>query len=88
MEVKQLCLDWLHASHLGIENVGFQQLVVALQRAPHDSLFSTELIITLVEHFWDAFFKVIMLRAFLPYCFFFSAVLIYMTQYAVAGVPD
>ena len=42
---------------MGLEECGFRELVVALQKAPLDSLFSTELVISLVEHFWDTYYK-------------------------------
>jgi len=54
-----------------------------LQQAPHDSLFSTELVITMVEHFWDYYYKAIIIRCFIPYVIYFSCTIMYMSFYVV-----
>ena len=60
---------------------------MALDRAPHESLFSTELIITLCDHFWDFYSRKILIFCFLPYLFYFFCTIFYVSWYAVDGIP-
>jgi len=82
-----LSLEWVHASYKGYESVGFRELIVELANAPHESLFSTELIITLVEHFWDYYYKRIFFFGFIPYMVYFVCTIVYVTTWAVDGIP-
>ncbi len=62
---------------------------MALSQAPNESLFSTDLIITLVDHFWDRYYNAIFFRCFVPYCFYFVGSLYYVSNYTVEGIdPD
>ena len=45
-----LSLDWLHSSYKGFSIVGFKEFILALANTPHESLFSTEFVITLVQY--------------------------------------
>ena len=83
---KMLSLEWVTASYKGYENVGFRELIVELANAPHESLFSTELIITLVEHFWDYYYKRIFLYGFIPYIIYFLCTIFYVTIWSVEGI--
>ena len=47
MQVKQLSLNWVHAVNKGDPEVGFKDLIIALAAAPNETLFSTELVISL-----------------------------------------
>ena len=86
--VKQLKLDWIRASYHGFDDVGFKQLIYALDRAPHESLFSTALIKTLTEHFREYYYKRILLLGFLPFCIYFSCNLWWVSYYAVEGITE
>lgn len=81
-----LSLEWVHASYKGYDNVGFRELIVELANAPHESLFSTELIITLVEHFWDYYYKRIFLTGFVPYIIYFLCTIVHVTTWSVKGI--
>ena len=89
VKAKMLSLDWVHGSYKGYtSNVGFRELIIELANAPHESLFSTELIITLVEHFWDYYFIRVLFAGFIPYALYFLATIIYVTSWAVPGIPE
>ena len=64
---------------------GIRELIIALSDAKHESLFSTELIIIICEHFLDKYVKAILYKAFLPWLIYFILVLIYMSEFAVSG---
>ena len=59
-----------------------------MDRAPHESLFSTELIITLTEHFWDYYYKRIFVLCFIPYIVYFIATIIYVSTFSVDGISE
>ena len=69
----------------GERKVGFRELVVALSRAPHESLFSTELVIILVSHFWQRYYEVIRNYVFLPWFVYFSTTIVYISNFTVDG---
>lgn len=85
---EMLKLDWLRAGFRGKEKAGFQDFIVALANAPHESLFSTDLIITLVEHFWDYFYKRIFLMCFIPYIIYFCSTIYYVSNYPRTGILE
>ena len=82
-----LQIDWVFANYGGSTNVGIRELVVALAAAPHESLFSTELVITLAEHFWARYFRAVVLRCFLPFIVYFGSTLAYATQFSTNVTP-
>ena len=82
-----LQIDWVFASYGGSTNIGIRELVVALAAAPHESLFSTELVITLAQHFWARYFRAVLFRCFVPFLLYFGATLAYATRYSVAETP-
>ena len=85
-----LSLEWLHANYNGHTNVGFRELIQELASAPNESLFGTDLIVTLVEHFWDYYYKRIFIMGFVPYIVYFVCTIIYASTFAVAegGIPE
>jgi hypothetical protein len=83
-----LSLDWVHADYKGYQKVGFRELIVALSVAPHESLFSTELAVTLIEHFWDYYFKRVFLLGFVPYLIYFGCTIFYVSKWGVEGIPE
>ncbi len=83
-----LPIDWIFAPCEGKKTVGFAEFVVALSHAPHESLFSTDLIETLVDHFWDRYYKAVILKCFLPFIAYFVCTLWYISNYGVSGVHD
>mmetsp|Transcript_36577 Transcript_36577/g.48015 ORF Transcript_36577/g.48015 Transcript_36577/m.48015 type:complete len:218 (+) Transcript_36577:2106-2759(+) len=81
-------LSWLHAKYKGYESPGCRELIVALADAPNESLYSTELVISLADLFWNYYYKKILLRCFIPYAIYFISTLIYMTNYAYDGISE
>jgi hypothetical protein len=79
-------IDFIFANQEGHSTVGFRELIVALSKAPHESLFATELIIVLVEHFWDRYFRAIFFRCFIPFVVYFFLTIYYMSKFAVEGI--
>lgn len=59
---------------------------MALANAPHESLFSSELVIILVEHFWKRYYYAILYRIFLPWLVYFFLVIFYVTMFSVSGI--
>ena len=55
INVFMLNIDWIFHEDKEGEMRGFGDMVRALARAPHESLFSTELVITLIDNFWEAY---------------------------------
>ena len=86
VETKMLSLAWLHAAYKGNESVGFSELVIELANAPNEALFSTELIITLIEHLWPTYARAIFIWGFIPYLTYFLATLTYVIYFAVYGI--
>ena len=83
-----LSLEWVHADYKGFRNVGFKELILALAMAPNETLFSTELVITLIQHFWDFYYKRIFKACFVPYCIYFLSTIFYLSIYAVEGIAE
>lgn len=81
-----LPIDWIFAPCNGKTQVGFADFVVALAQAPHESLFSTDLIETLVDHFWSRYYIAVILKCFLPFLIYMVCTLYYISNYAVTGV--
>ena len=81
-----LQIDWIFAESGGEKKVGFAEFVVALSRAPHESLFSTDLIKTLVDHFWKRYYRAVIFYGFLPFMAYMITTLIYVSYYTVEGV--
>jgi len=88
VNTKMLSLDWVHGSYKGYKEVGFRELIVELANSPHESLFSTELIVTLVEHFWNYYYNRVLVAGFIPYLFYFIATIVYSTNWAVDGIAE
>ena len=82
-----LQIDWVFANYGGSTNVGIRELVVALAAAPHESLFSTELVITLAEHFWARYFRKVVISCFLPFIIYFGSTIAYATRFSTQDTP-
>ena len=84
-----LQIDWVFADCGNKTKVGFADLVVALANAPHESLFSTQLIRTLVDHFWNRYYRAVIIKCLIPFFLYLAATLFYISTYTVVGVdPD
>ena len=83
---KMLPLEWVFAKYGGNEAVSFRELVIALSESPFDSLFSTELVITLTEHIWARYYKSVFRRAFIPFCIYFILTQVFLTKYVMEGI--
>ena len=88
VNVKMLSLEWVHADYKGLKDVGFKELILALAQAPSESLFGTELVITLVRHFWNYYYKRIFLACFIPYIIYFLSTIYYVSTHAVEGIDE
>ena len=86
--MKMLSLTWVHAQSRGYKNVGYRELIVALSLAPHESLFDTELIITLIEHFWAYYFNRVFWACFVPYIIYFVTTILYVSAWGVEGIRE
>ena len=61
-------------------------MIIALNKAPHESLFSTELVIILVEHFFSRYYRTVIYRCLIPFVIYFLLVLFYLSYFAVEGI--
>ena len=77
-----LKLNWVNAG----EKKGFSELIIALSQAPYESLYGTNLVKTLIEHFWSFYFKQVLWRSFLPFTIYFVTTVSYLSIYAVPGI--
>ena len=80
-----LKIEWIYDNPSGNSPVGIRELVIALADAPHESVFSTDLVIILCEYFWRRYYKTIVKFALLPWVFYFLLVLFYMSYFAVSS---
>ena len=76
-----LPVNWLYVDSYAGSVSGRTKLVKALARAPHESLFSTDLVITLVESFWEKFSSTMIYFAFLPFMVYLVATVVYFGKY-------
>ena len=58
---------------------------MALSRAPHESLFSTELVVILVGHFWQRYYEKIRNFVFAPWLIYFMLEIVYISNFPVDG---
>ena len=79
-----LPIDWIFAPSQKKKNNSFSDFIVALANAPHESLFSTDLIHMLVDHFWERYYRAVIYRCFLPYLVYYVSVLWYLSLYGVS----
>ena len=76
-----LPLNWLYVKNYNGVKSGRKSLVKALARAPHESLFSTDLVITLVDSFWATFSNTMIYFAFLPFILYLITTVKYFAHY-------
>ena len=76
-----LPVDWLYSKSYSGAKTGRKRLVKALSVAPHESLFSTDLVITLVDSFWANFSNTLILFAFLPFILYLIVTVKYFATY-------
>ena len=89
VDCQLLRIDWVFAKYGNLERVGIRELVLALARAPNEQLFSTDLVITLINHFGDRYFATIFWRCFVPYVIYFITAITYVTLFTINGIdPD
>ena len=83
-----LPIDWVFAGTLKKTENGFADFVVALSKAPHESLFSTDLIKMLVDHFWSRYYRAVIVKCFIPFFLYLVLTLFYLSFYGVNGAPE
>ena len=83
---KMLPLDWVFKKYGDKENVGFRELIIALSESSFASLFSTELVITLNEHFWKRYSDTVFYLCFVPFCVYFLLVQIFLSVFVINGI--
>jgi hypothetical protein len=89
VETLMLQIDWIFRQCPGKKKAGnFADFVVALSKAPHESLFSTSLVTTLIDHFWDRYYRAVILKCFIPFLVYLVVTLIYISNYALRGIKD
>ena len=76
-----LPVNWLYVPDYSGNKSGRKKLVTALANAPHESLFSTDLVITLVESFWNAYSAQMIWFAFIPFILYLCVTDYYYINY-------
>ena len=76
-----LPVNWLYVNNYDGSKSGNTKLVKALANAPHESLFSTDLVITLVDSFWYEYYETLFYVAFLPFLAYFATTVKYFAHY-------
>ena len=75
--LKMLAVNWLYGNNYDGTSQGVGNLVTALAKAPHETLFSTDLVITLVDSFWDRYRSAMLWRCFFPFISYFFTTILY-----------
>ena len=78
-----LDISWIFAGQ-----VGFRELIISLANTPYESVFSTDLVITLVEIFKQKYKNAIMWRCFIPYMIYFLTTICFYTIFTSIGIPN
>ena len=76
-----LDIGWICSSE-----VGFRELIVLLANTPYESVFSTDLVITLVKIFKERYKDAIMWRCFIPYMVYFLSTVCFYTIFTSSGI--
>lgn len=65
---------------------GIRELIVALMQSPYESIFDTELVITLVELFIQKSKKALITKCFIPYVTYFIFTISFLTFFTSPGI--
>ena len=75
-----LNIDWVFA-----HNLSYRELIILLANCPHEEVFSTDLVTTLVEVFLDRFKSIIIKRVFIPYVVYFLITVSFLSTFTREG---
>ena len=75
-----LKVDWIFQEVKIGKKQGYGSLVGTLARAPNDSLFGTDLVITLVLQFWDRYSSKVKRYILLPFLIYFMSTIYYFSK--------
>ena len=64
----------------------FRELIVSLSKSPYESIFSTDLVLTLYEIFSERYTKAILIWCCLPYLLYFLFTVIFYTWFTSGGI--
>ena len=78
-----LDIGWIFQDGLGI-----RELIVALMQSPYESIFDTELVITLVELFIQKSKKALITKCFIPYVTYFLTTIFFLTNFTSPGINN
>lgn len=79
--LKILPVNWLYVNAYDGTNSSFKTLVKALANAPHESIFSTDFVITLVQSFWSEYSSRVINLAFVPFMVYLTVTVKYYASY-------
>ena len=78
-----LDIGWIFANECDV-----RQLIVALKDCPYDSIFSTDLVISLVDIFWEKYRNEIIWKCFIPYLVYFLTTICFFELFTSAGIHN
>ena len=86
VEAKMLQIDWVFKGFHSKKTSGFADFVVILSNSPYETLYSTDFVQALVEHFWARYRRSLLRRCFVPFVIYFISTLIYISNYVLDGI--
>ena len=86
VEVKMLDIGWIFSSIGNDQKPSFRELIATLSKSPHESVFSTDLVITLVQKFQNRYYWQIFYHCFIPYVVYFVTTAFFFTFFTARGL--
>ena len=81
--VSMLDIGWIFENDLDI-----RELIVSLKDSPFESIFSTDLISSLVIFFGKKYKRGVIIWCFIPYVVYFFTTIIFFTWFTSGGIQD
>ena len=86
IETSYLNVEWIYKSIDG-SSKSFTDFIEMIAEAPNESLFSTEIIVSLVEYFWDDYYGQIYNKVFIPFMIYFVLTIGYFSVMVTEDMP-
>ena len=78
-----LNITWIFANGCDV-----RQLIVSLKDCPYDSIFSTDLVTSLVDIFYEKYRNQIIYKCFIPYLVYFLTTIFFFEMFTSAGIHE
>ena len=81
VNLKMLRIDWVFKPNSRGKRQGFGDLVGTFTKAQSETLFSTNLVITLVMNFWSKYYATVVKFCLIPFLIYFTSTVVYFSHY-------